>query len=506
MKKTIFAFIAVIMLLSVIATVSISATTSSEAEDISRSVTVSGTGYNSFGFLTDGNQNVYLTSAKNAVINITGDNGIGSLYIMFTLSPEEYVIEDIENGKTVIAGEYGFLHEYIDVSALFGYEPKSISIKFSSSVRMSEIYVFTKGETPSFVQKWQPPLEDNTDLLICATHGDDDQLFFAGLMPYYAVYKDYRVQVAYLTDHRNLTEGRTHEMLNGLWAVGITAYPVFGTFADFRIDSLEGTYNHYKTLGTTRDDLLSFVTELLRRFNPLVVAGHDFKGEYGHGMHQAYADLLSEAITISGNAEKFPESAEKYGVWDVQKAYFHLYGENQIVMDFDTPQDCFDGLSAFQVSQKKGYPCHVSQQYTWFTQWLNGYSGEITKATQIKDYNPCEYGLYFSSVGDDVNKNDMFENIVTYGEQERIEQEKAEQSIADELSRQEEQSRLQEQSVLDEQSRLNELSTEQSVQTQTSNIDENVVESPKQIILIVLVCIAFVCVVTAFAVAAKKRK
>ena len=164
-------------------------------------------------------------------------------------------------------------------------------------------------------------------------------------------------------------------------------------------------------------------------------------------------------------------------------------------MDFDTPQDCFDGLSAFQVSQKYGYPCHVSQQPTWFTQWINGYSGEITKASQIKTYNPCQYGLYFSTVGEDKNKNDMFENVITYAEQERIqlekeeserlEQSRIEQSVADELSRQEEQSRLDESSRLLEESKNNLSNT-----SDTSSVSE-VDDGQKQTLLAagVMLCV-----------------
>lgn len=466
-----------------------------EAENIAKDSFTLSSGTDDTAFLFDGKDGTYKNLAKNTSLTFETDDGIGSLYIMFALSPGEYVITDNDSGKTETVGKYGFLHEYIDITELFGKTLTSLTVSFQGGVRLSEIYVFTAGETPSFVQKWLPPLEGNTDLLLFATHGDDDQLFFAGLLPHYAVYEGYRVQVAYLTDHRNLTEGRVHEMLNGLWAVGVTAYPVFGTYADFRIDDMELTYKHYEKLGTTRDELLGFVTEQLRRFKPLVVVGHDFNGEYGHGMHMVYADLLARSITISGNKSEYPESAEKYGVWEVQKAYFHLYEENPIIMDYDTPRDCFDGLTAFQVTQKYGYPCHLSQQYTWFTNWLNG-KGSITKATQIKTYNPCEFGLYYTSVGADVNKNDMFENIVTYAEQERIEQERIEQSIADELSRQEESryienSRYEEQSRCEEQSRYEEIS-KQNEESHLNELlrNESLAQAEKQKTTVITVMVA----------------
>jgi LmbE family N-acetylglucosaminyl deacetylase len=295
-------------------------------------------------------------------------------------------------------------------------------------VRLSEIYTFAGTDVPDFVQKWSAPYEGGADLVLFATHGDDDQLYFAGLLPLYAKAKDCRVQVVYLTDHRNTTKGRVHEMINGLWAVGVKAYPVFGRFADFRIDDLEETYRTYESsYNTSREDLQSFVVEQIRRFKPQVAVGHDLKGEYGHGMHQVYADLLTKAINLTNDPTKFPESAQKYGTHQLSKLYLHLYKENPITIDYDQPMDVFNGLSAFQVTQKYGFPCHVSQQWTGFRTWLNGYDGEITKASQIESYNPSKFGLYYSAVGEDVAKNDFLENITTYAEQERLEQERLEQ-------------------------------------------------------------------------------
>ena len=43
--------------------------------------------------------------------------------------------------------------------------------------------------------------------------------------------------------------------------------------------------------------------------------------------------------------------------------------------------------------------------------WLNGKNNSFTSATQIKTYSPCEYGLYYSAVGEDKEKNNMFENV-----------------------------------------------------------------------------------------------
>jgi len=394
-------------------------------------VTVSGSGYDSFAFLSDGNIRSHTTSASTASITLEANEGMASLYLMFDLEPAPYTITDNASGKVLNAGQYEFLHEYVDLATGFGAAPTSVTIQFPKAVRMSEIYAYSAGTLPSNVQVWQPPLDDKADILLLATHGDDDQLYFAGLFPLYAGELGYGVQVAYLTDHRNMTKIRTHEMLNGLWATGVTAYPVFGDFDDFRIDDLQETYNEYAVRGTSRDDLMQYVVTVLRRFNPQVVIGHDFKGEYGHGMHMVYTDLLVEALDYIGDETMYPEIAAKYGVWDVPKTYIHLYKTNPIVIDYDQPLEAFNGKTAFQVTQDYGFPCHASQQGFMFTPWLYG-SGctkenkTITKVTQITKYNPAEFGLYRSTVGEDVLKNDFMENITSYAEQERLEQERLE--------------------------------------------------------------------------------
>lgn len=412
MFKKLLSLLSVLTILASLLIVPTSAKEASTAQKVD--ITLNGTGYSGFAFLKDGNKKTYKSSNGNCFITLESQEDIYSVYLMFDLEYGEYTITDNTNNLTLTAGKYEFLHEYIKLSK----PSKSLTLSFSNgAVRLSEITAYSEGTTPEGVQDWSAPLDDKTDILLLATHGDDDQLFFAGLFPLYAAERKCAVQVAYLTDHRNLTKARTHEMLNGLWATGVTAYPVFGRFADFRIDDLQGTYNRYAQLGTTKEELQAYVVEQIRRFKPQVVVAHDFKGEYGHGMHMAYTDLLVNSLDITNDETQFVDSAKKYGVWDIPKTYIHLYKENPIVIDYDTPLNSFNGLTAFQATQKFGYPCHESQQYTWFTDWLNG-KGSITKATQIKTHNPCEFGLYRSTVGEDIAKNDFMENIVKYADQQ----------------------------------------------------------------------------------------
>ena len=386
------------------------------------------TGFPSYGYFFDKVLTSGGNSDGNGSFTVAYEGGVGSIYIIFQKVFGDYTVTDNDTGTTVTVGEGQFLHDFLDMWELFGRYPTSVTVDLSGKTAyVNEVSFYTPGQVPSSVQQWKLPKDGETDLILFPTHGDDEQLFFAGILPYYAGELGYQVQVVYFTDHLNNSKVRMHEMLNGLWTVGVTTYPVFGHYEDFRIDDKAATYNKLQTYGHSKDDMLRFVVEQLRRFKPKVIIGHDFAGEYGHGQHIIYAELVAESLTLANDPEFAPELVEQYGLWDVPKAYFHLYKENEILLDWDQPLESFNGMTAFQVTQKLGFLCHESQQWTWFPTWINGENRNITKASQIKSYSPCRYGLYHSTVGLDVEKNDFFENITTYAEDYRIEQERLEQ-------------------------------------------------------------------------------
>lgn len=474
------------------------------AQNITSSCTVTASGFSDPSFLCDGDTYVYRSSSGDASVTLTHKDGIAALYLMFDLEYGEYTVVNNDSGATASVGKHSFLHEYIDLQTLFGTQPQSVTLKFENgTVRLGEIYALSDGTLPDFVQVWDAPLEGKADIVLFSTHGDDEQLFFAGLLPYYAKERGCAVQLVYMTDHRNLTNSRTHEMLNGLWAVGVTAYPVFGDFEDFLIEDMERSYQEYESYGRTREELQSFVVENIRRFRPQVAIGHDLMGEYTHGMHMVYADLLVKALDLSNDAGAFPESAQKYGLWEVPKTYLHLYEQNPIVLDYDTPLESFGGMTAFEVTQKIGYPCHESQQWTWFTGWIYGKGGnKITKATEIEKYNPCLFGLYRTTVGADVEKNDFMENIVTYAEQERIEQERLEQErLEQERLEQErlEQERLEQERL--EQERLEQERLEQERLEQEQARRRQEIQN-----LLIVLCVLVVLLIIVLAVLVKRTK
>lgn len=421
------------------------------ARDISGTGCVTdSSGFSRLGALFDGFTKTGYKGQDHSHLTLESGEGIGSVYLIFDTEYGEFTVTNEDTAETVTLGQGNFLHTFVSMEDCFGEAPKSITLSFDNGpVPLLELSVFTPGEVPDWVQQWENPIENGADLVLFSTHADDEQLFFAGVLPYYAGELGYRVQVVYLTNHRNLSKDptlRCHEALDGLWSVGVRAYPVFGTFGDYYTRNINDAYSIFHMMGVSDDDLLSFVVEQIRRFKPQVAVGHDLNGEYRHGEHMVYADLLTKAVEITADPQQFPESAERYGVWDIPKLYLHLYEENPIVMDWDQPLESFGGMTAYQVTKELGFPCHTSQQldFAW-------YMAGADLATQVQKYSPCNYGLYRSTVGEDIQKNDFFENLTSYAQQE------------EQAAREEEQRRLAEEEAARQEALARMEPTEQTV-------------------------------------------
>ena len=388
--------------------------------------------------LIDRKENTYSTITKGTTITINSEEYIHGIYIIYEYTSKNGTLSNLE--KSTAVGQNNFLHEYINVNELLG-PSRELSLAYNDDVKIADIYVLSQGELPDFVEVWEPSCEV-ADLLLFSTHSDDEQLFFLGLLPTYVSRGAY-VQVVYFANH-NDNPKRLHEQLHGLYTVGIRNYPVMGLIPDAYSTTLQGAISNIKSAGITEEDALKFQVEMLRRFKPQVVVGHDEKGEYSHGQHILNTHLLKQAIHNANDSSFDEYSHNKYGNWQISKLYLHLYEQNQIIMDYDIPLEYFNGRTAYEVS-KEGYSKHLSQQWTWFTDWINGKNNNYTKATDIKTYSPLKYGLYYSNVGEDVVKNDMLENI-TYYKAQIAEEEKRQQELAEEKAKKQQES-LQSESV-----------------------------------------------------------
>jgi len=337
-------------------------------------------------------------------LTVTCDGGMDSLYIMWDTEPGEWILT--VDGKEQTCGQHDFLHEFVELPA--GTKEAVITIK-KDRTYINELRAFT-GTVPSYVQKWQEPCE-KADMLVISTHSDDEILFLGGAIAIAADREIYDIQVAYYCDFTLTGEPyRRHELLNGIWAEGVVHYPQFGRFRDEYSEDLDTAKSQ-----VDYDEVVGYMVETIRRFRPQVVVTQDFEGEYGHGQHRLVAAAVADAIEVTADSGKYPESVSKYGTWDVPKTYYHLYGENQIKLDVRTPLAHFGGRTALDVA-KAAYLEHRSQQWMWF-HVSDGIDDEVPPPDGYA-YSPItDFGLYRTLVGPDTG-NDMMENITAYSLQD----------------------------------------------------------------------------------------
>ena len=334
--------------------------------------------------LTDGDYGTRLRLGAGETLTLGFPRPVTGLYLIWDAPPGAWsaAAED----WTAEYGAGGVIHEFAELPA----ETAELTLSVSQEAILCGVCGFTDGILPDWVQRWDPPAE-TADLLLFPTHGDDEHLFFGGTMPYYAGEMGKTVQVVYLMNHWD-EQPRPHEQLDGLWTGGVRNYPVFGPFHDKYCADLFAAETLYGGENVAR-----FQAEMIRRFRPLAVIGHDVNGEYGHGAHQLNARSLSRAAELAADAGFAPDA--EYGVWELPKLYLHLWKENPIEMNWDVPLARFDGLTAFEVA-KLGYARHTSQQHWSFhvyarEEWLSCY----------------RFGLVRSTVGPDLRGDDFLENI-----------------------------------------------------------------------------------------------
>ncbi len=338
-------------------------------------------------------------------IQATDDSLLHGIYIIWDSPVQPWILTTDEGERS--CGKYGYLHEYVALE-----EPSAQAIIQipADDMRICEIRGFGEGELPEDVQVWNPPC-DKADIMIVASHADDDILFFGGIVPTYGVAKGAQVQVVFMTEFWTTTRIREHEKLDGLWVDGLKNYPVSSDFPDKYADSLEQAEQIYSL-----EELTAFLVTQIRRFKPQVMVTHDLQGEYGHGYHMITAKAVNLAVEKALEETAYPETAETLGIWDVPKTYIHLYQENPITLDLRVPIEELGGKTALEVA-KEAYKQHVSQQWCWF------YVSDDYK------YSCAEFGLYRTTVGLD-EKQDMLDHIKLYRVQAEEEAKRLEEEIA----------------------------------------------------------------------------
>jgi LmbE family N-acetylglucosaminyl deacetylase len=387
--------IALLTLLALSLSVAFAAEANDITEDCKFKVCSSGRKYTQ---MTDKKYTSYWESnkIKTPWIAITAPEGkpIAGLYVCFGNMPESWEIQTSDDGKdwfTAVPGDTRFLHAYVALPQPAQHVRLAVTSEKKTALRINDLFVLSEGDLPDWVQVWQPT-EEKADILFLSTHPDDELIFFGGAIPTYAVEQQRKVVVAYFT-RSNTT--RSSELLNGLWHMGVRTYPVIGNFKDSYAKNLKAAY---KTAGG-KGKVNEWIVGLYRQYKPEVVVTQDTNGEYGHKQHMMIADAAQNCIALAANEDEFTASTIAYGTWQVKKLYLHLYPENQITFDWTVPLKSMNGATGIELAEE-AYTLHKTQAS----------SGMSVTETGTK-YDNRVFGLAFTTVGEDVRKDDFLENI-----------------------------------------------------------------------------------------------
>lgn len=387
--------IALLTLLALSLSVAFAAEANDITEDCKFKVCSSGRKYT---LMTDKKYTSYWESnkIKTPWIAITAPEGkpIAGLYVCFGNMPESWEIQTSDDGKdwfTAVPGDTRFLHAYVALPQPAQHVRLAVTSEKKTALRINDLFVLSEGDLPDWVQVWQPT-EEKADILFLSTHPDDELIFFGGAIPTYAVEQQRKVVVAYFT-RSNTT--RSSELLNGLWHMGVRTYPVIGNFKDSYAKNLKAAY---KSAGG-KDKVNEWIVGLYRQYKPEVVVTQDTNGEYGHKQHMMIADAAQNCIALAANEDEFTASTIAYGTWQVKKLYLHLYPENQITFDWTVPLKSMNGATGIELAEE-AYTLHKTQAS----------SGISVTETGTK-YDNRVFGLAFTTVGEDVRKDDFLENI-----------------------------------------------------------------------------------------------
>ena len=252
----------------------------------------------------------------------------------------------------------------------------------NAEAALSSVRVYSEPYPRHVIQEWED-IPDKIDILFVSTHQDDEMLFFGGAIPAYAAQEDLTVAVLYMTTCSRL---RCREGLDGLWTAGLRYHPIFLGLEDYNTFNVMEARARWKQFNP--EEMLA---EVLCRYRPEVVICQDYNGEYGHGQHKLTASLVTSAIENAADPGR-PDCC------NVKKFYVHLYGENQVYMNWNEPLDSTGVITPMFLAME-GFDKHRSQ-HAYFSMRRDG-----------TRYDNTLFGLVRTTVGPDLLKNDFMENI-----------------------------------------------------------------------------------------------
>lgn len=313
-----------------------------------------------------------------------------ALYYFSYVLPDSFTVTQ-KNADGTVLSEEDIVPERMCGLIPLDADCRSVTVKNNGRCRLNALKIFSAGDTlPRSAMYWTEENDTSpVDIMLFSAHIDDEILMMGGVFPINtALGRD-----CLLVYMKGNDEIRTLEGLLSTWESGVTRRPIY---CQFTSEAMQLSLDNNGAPGMVGDTLEKTVA-LIRRYKPLVIVTHDLDGEYGHEAHLKTNKTVLRAAELAADPSRYPDSAEQYGVWQVQKIYVHLYKERPLTLDIDAPIESFGGRTANEVA-RDAFAYHKSQHYHW----------NYDKTS--KQYPIGQYGLYFSSMGDDSGINDMMEH------------------------------------------------------------------------------------------------
>ena len=330
------------------------------------------------------------SAGETLTITLPKDGSAELMTIEWRFPAEAFTVVCFDDQKRILSEETRTTGFYADTVVFPPQTRQAVLTVAGADNWVRNLCVYDANHPDNAVQNWQP-VPDKLDMMVFSPHQDDELLFFGGTIPY-ACHLGADVGVVYMT---NCGRTRYGEALDGLWTAGLRNHPIFMNWRDQWGYSVT---NALKTWSMNGVDPQREVVRLIRKYRPEVVMGPGPEGEYGHAQHRLTSQLVTDAIPLAMDETYDPDSVREYGVWEVKKVYLHLYEENTIKMDWNQPFSPDSPISPIFLA-KEAYDKHRSQQQ------------EFSMNADAVKFDNRIFGLYYTAVGPDEAKNDIFEHI-----------------------------------------------------------------------------------------------
>lgn len=322
----------------------------------------------------DGNVESYATLEHSNYVEIAlPTDGAGYLCVSWYDLPEAYTVEQYDATGTLLGSDeaQGFINDCYELDEA----ARSLHIYVPRDARLADLRVFSAGELPAQVQRWQATPQTADLLLIASTPQ-------AAAQDLYAVVASYTVEHGVSTRFAVLerdTRTAQEELLNALWYLGVRTYPIFYDLVCNNNDSYKLTKGEWNAGAT-----IKLLASLINASGARVLATHAANESAYNASAQFTGEMVDDAL------KRLDDEANER----LLKAY-RADINGATVLELNEPLIAFDGQTVMEVANA-AYMRHAS-----LTQFH-------------KSIQPtAAFTLSYTRVGGDALGDNLLENIDT---------------------------------------------------------------------------------------------